>query len=194
FGNLTIKYQGPDQQQWLLDGPIVAARLATNRQADFSLETGFLAQQLEIQSEFVAEGTFQVSARQQTVTITILADMSHKISSLTSSEQVSLRERFLDQAEEIAVQDVDENPNFAATTATTSVSEAAEAVTRQTSQATSQAAEPAESTTEFDFDEPAESIVADSLSVDQSITNSLLAFGKNRKNSTKNDQHSSLNQ
>ncbi|CAK1230413.1 YslB family protein [Fructobacillus tropaeoli] len=109
FGDLTIKYQSGDQQQWLLSGAMVEDRLATNHQADFSLETGFLAQQLELQEEVVAEGTFQVSARQQTVTVTILTDMSHKISSLTSSEQVALRDRFLDQGEEIATEDID-NP------------------------------------------------------------------------------------
>ncbi|CAK1254814.1 Predicted hydrocarbon binding protein [Fructobacillus tropaeoli] len=109
FGDLTIKYQSGDQQQWLLSGAMVEDRLATNHQADFSLETGFLAQQLELQEEVVAEGTFQVSARQQTVTVTILTDMSHKISSLTSSEQVALRDRFLDQGEEIVTEDID-NP------------------------------------------------------------------------------------
>ncbi|CAK1243131.1 Predicted hydrocarbon binding protein [Fructobacillus cardui] len=109
FGDLTIKYQSGDQQQWLLSGAMVEDRLATNHQADFSLETGFLAQQLELQEEIVAEGTFQVSARQQTVTVTILTDMSHKISSLTSSEQVALRDCFLDQGEEIATEDID-NP------------------------------------------------------------------------------------
>lgn len=109
FGDLTIKYQSGDQQQWLLSGAMVEDRLATNHQADFSLETGFLAQQLELQEEVVAEGTFQVSARQQTVTVTILTDMSHKMSSLTSSEQVALRDRFLDQGEEIATEDID-NP------------------------------------------------------------------------------------
>ncbi|CAK1234494.1 MULTISPECIES: YslB family protein [Fructobacillus] len=280
FGDLTIKYQSGDQQQWLLSGAMVEDRLATNHQADFSLETGFLAQQLELQEEVVAEGTFQVSARQQTVTVTILTDMSHKISSLTSSEQVALRDRFLDQGEEITTEDID-NPEAlivnrqsvpvdepaiqisevdqatseapvevkpaesAAPIEAEPTTSAASSNTEPTSSTASTESEPAASTSTTDSEpvinqsqskkrafsffrpkknqaestapvstdqeqqeaivpapesesatvaaEPTDSQVADTLSIEQSITNSLLAFGQERRQKFSQKDDSSLN-
>ncbi|NLS38101.1 DUF2507 domain-containing protein [Fructobacillus tropaeoli] len=285
FGDLTIKYQSGDQQQWLLSGAMVEDRLATNHQADFSLETGFLAQQLELQEEVVAEGTFQVSARQQTVTVTILTDMSHKISSLTSSEQVALRDRFLDQGEEIATEDIDnpealivnrqsvpvDEPAIQISEVDQATSEApvevepaesaapieaepttlaASSNTEPTSSTASTEAEPAASTSTTDSEpvinqsqnkksafsffrpkknqaestapvstdqeqqeaivpapesesatvvaeptsEPTDSQVADTLSIEQSITNSLLAFGQERRQKFSQKDDSSLNE
>lgn len=220
FGDLTIKYQSDDQQQWLLSGTMVEDRLATNHQADFSLETGFLAQQLELQEEVVAEGTFQVSARQQTVTVRILTDMSHKMSSLTSSEQVALRDRFLDRSEEIATEDIDtaetitvgrqstpdEEPAIqigevdqAASEAPVEVETAASAASIQLEPTTSVAAVATDSvvsTAPIEITEPTnepnDSQVADTLSVEQSITNSLLAFSQERRQKLSQKDDSSL--
>ncbi|USS92421.1 YslB family protein [Fructobacillus americanaquae] len=221
FGDLTIKYQSDDQQQWLLSGTMVEDRLATNHQADFSLETGFLAQQLELQEEVVAEGTFQVSARQQTVTVRILTDMSHKISSLTSSEQVALRDRFLDRSEEIATEDIDtaetitvdrqstpdDEPAIqigevdqAASEAPVEVEPAASAASIQLKPTTSVAAVATDSvvsTAPIEIteptSEPTDSQVANTLSVEQSITNSLLAFSQERRQKLSQKDDSSLN-
>lgn len=221
FGDLTIKYQSDDQQQWLLSGTMVEDRLATNHQADFSLETGFLAQQLELQEEVVAEGTFQVSARQQTVTVRILTDMSHKISSLTSSEQVALRDRFLDRSEEIATEDLDtaetitvdrqstpdDEPAIqigevdqAASEAPVEVEPAASAASIQLEPTTSVAAVATDSvvsTAPIEIteptSEPTDSQVANTLSVEQSITNSLLAFSQERRQKLSQKDDSSLN-
>lgn len=46
FGNLTKTDQKSIEQTWILDGPVIKERLENNLDASFSLETGFLAQQI----------------------------------------------------------------------------------------------------------------------------------------------------
>ncbi|GAP00037.1 YslB family protein [Fructobacillus ficulneus] len=225
FGDLTLKYQAADQQEWLLSGPVVHDRLATNPQADFSLEAGFIAQQVEKQDEAISEGTVQISSRQEVVVITILTDMDHQISALTSSEQMAMRDHFLDQAEEIAatpaplqelvtevvVEDVPTSTSAAVTeptalaeTSESAVSQAEPAISindwQQTSTpaaeepaplvesetTVSELADPAESQSATEIEFP-ESESAESLSLEQSITNSLLDFGKELQQKTRED-------
>lgn len=198
FGQVEIIYQSESEQQWVLSGPVVADRLKLNRQADFSLETGFLAQQVELQNEAVSEGYFQVITRKNAVTITIMVDNEHKIHSLTAAEQVSLRDAYFDtmadkneKSQDVVEQAAEapqtttfvdkkiNNPDIAETNETTVIedSEVDEPVADNHSYI-----EEVE-TPSLDEDHQALESEEEELSVEQSITNSLLAFDpKLRKN------------
>lgn len=199
FGQIEIIYQSEAEQQWVLSGPVVEDRLKLNRQADFSLETGFLAQQVEAQNEAVAEGYFQVISRKNTVTITIMVDDQHKIHSLTSAEQVSLRDAYFDMMAERAekkqaassseeeigepVKEVVEEeavsvPVDSSETAKPMISE--EAIHDSQSELSTVTESNAPT---LDSEHAALETEDEELSVEQSITNSLLAFDpKLRKN------------
>lgn len=198
FGQVEIIYQSESEQQWVLSGPVVADRLKLNRQADFSLETGFLAQQVELQNEAVSEGYFQVITRKNAVTITIMVDNEHKIYSLTAAEQVSLRDAYFDtmadkneKSQDVVEQAAEapqtttfvdkkiNNPDIAETNETTVIEdfEVDEPVADNHSYI-----EEVE-TPSLDEDHQALESEEEKLSVEQSITNSLLAFDpKLRKN------------
>ncbi|MBS9336248.1 YslB family protein [Fructobacillus papyrifericola] len=199
FGDLTITYQGEAEQQWVLSGPVVADRLALNRQADFSLEAGFLAQQVELQYEAVSESYFQVVNRKHAVTITIMADSDHKIDSLTASEQVGLRDRFFDlmdekteavneqiensgsikPASESHMIDEDAAVSEAEALSQTAVNSVSEIEKNSQSQLSQAAAE--ESVAQVAADTEDVMLDEEELSVQQSITNSLLAFDPKAK-------------
>lgn len=199
FGDLTITYQGEAEQQWVLSGPVVADRLALNRQADFSLEAGFLAQQVELQYEAVSESYFQVVNRKHAVTITIMADSDHKIDSLTASEQVGLRDRFFDlmdekteavneqiensgsikPASESHMIDEDAAVSEAEALSQTAVNSVSEIEKNSQSQLSQAAAE--ESVAQVAADTEDVMMDEEELSVQQSITNSLLAFDPKAK-------------
>ncbi|MCK8617287.1 YslB family protein [Fructobacillus sp. M158] len=207
FGDLAITYQGEAEQQWVLSGPVVADRLALNRQADFSLEAGFLAQQVELQNEAVSESYFQVVTRKHAVTITIMVDNDHKIDSLTASEQVGLRDRFFDlmdektetvheqiesvgqikPASESHMIDEDAEISEADTLSQTATSTMAETVENSQSQLSQEA--PADAVSQIN-DEAAIITDDEELSVEQSITNSLLAFDPKAKKT--NDSKTAL--
>lgn len=199
FGDLTITYQGEAEQQWVLSGPVVADRLALNRQADFSLEAGFLAQQVELQYEAVSESYFQVVNRKHAVTITIMVDSDHKIDSLTASEQVGLRDRFFDlmdekteavneqiensgsikPASESHMIDEDAAVSEAEALSQTAVNSVSEIEKNSQSQLSQAAAE--ESVAQVAADTEDVMMDEEELSVEQSITNSLLAFDPKAK-------------
>ncbi|MDF7636682.1 YslB family protein [Leuconostocaceae bacterium ESL0958] len=204
WGDLTILYQDSGQQQWSLTGPIVQERLAVKESPDFSLETGFLAQQLESQSAAIAEGSFSFSSKKATAKITILTDLNSQVTQQSAAEEVALRDRYLNQADEI------ELASQTTTTATTDRATAtASSSTSQASQAPDSAAAPstrvdttladseqAVNSSQADAealptktDSPADSQTASDLTVDQSITDSLLARQRARR--AAKDQHAS---
>ncbi|MBS9338345.1 YslB family protein [Fructobacillus sp. M2-14] len=210
FGDLEISYQGESEQRWVLSGPVVNDRLAINPQADFSLEAGFLAQQVEIQNEAVSEAYFELATRKHEVTITVMIDGEHKITSRSAADQVALRDYFLDQmhgrqvesqvkaakteAVTTASADADANAfaSYEAPKQTASSSTAATAhptASTEASQATPAPA-PSEPSAHADAAETAPvQDEDDAISVEQSITNSLLAFDyKKKKNSDASSQ------
>ncbi|GMA68567.1 hypothetical protein GCM10025884_21940 [Leuconostoc gelidum subsp. gelidum] len=60
FGTIEIASQDSKNQRWYLTGDLVKQRLGLDKSADFSLEAGFLAQQLETQTGAIAEATFKL--------------------------------------------------------------------------------------------------------------------------------------
>ncbi|MBU7567930.1 YslB family protein [Weissella hellenica] len=73
FGNLTKTDQKSIEQTWILDGPVIKERLENNLDASFSLETGFLAQQIQQLSECGTEA--QWSKTKTTVTIRVVTEV-----------------------------------------------------------------------------------------------------------------------
>jgi Protein of unknown function (DUF2507). len=63
FGHLKLKKQTSKQQIWLLDGQLVTDRLTLPR-PNFTLEAGFLAQQIELQTNATTEA--QVTEQKKT--------------------------------------------------------------------------------------------------------------------------------
>ncbi|CAM4280040.1 DUF2507 domain-containing protein [Weissella hellenica] len=73
FGNLTKINQKSIEQTWVLDGPVIEERLENNLDASFSLETGFLAQQIQQLSECGTEAEW--SKTKTSVTIRVVTEM-----------------------------------------------------------------------------------------------------------------------
>ncbi|CAH1854171.1 YslB family protein [Convivina intestini] len=104
LGDLDISRQSSTEQIWLLKGPLVRQRLDLNRQADFNLETGFLAQQLENQVGAIAEGSYVIKNHSRRVVINILTDLDHPLNVDNPSEEVARRDTFLKKANDQAQQ------------------------------------------------------------------------------------------
>ncbi|WP_416353099.1 DUF2507 domain-containing protein [Agrilactobacillus fermenti] len=74
FGALTLTKQKQNQYYFDLQGDPVIERLAMNDAADFHLETGFLAQQLQQELGVIVEGICEVDHKHSLVHITIQSD------------------------------------------------------------------------------------------------------------------------
>ncbi|WP_125982349.1 YslB family protein [Loigolactobacillus iwatensis] len=72
LGDLTLTEQGHRQYHFTLAGPVIEKRQAAFAKADFQLETGFIAQQIQQITAVVAEGQQEIG--QGLVTITIATD------------------------------------------------------------------------------------------------------------------------
>lgn len=73
FGRLAEQKHSAKQQTWLLDGPIVEQRLKTGH-ADFNLEAGFIAQQIEFQTNAITEAQI-TEQKKGNVQITVQSDL-----------------------------------------------------------------------------------------------------------------------
>lgn len=73
FGHLELQKKSAKQQTWQISGPIVTERLKLN-QADFNLETGFIAQQIEFQTNAITEAQI-VEQKKGTVQIVVQSDL-----------------------------------------------------------------------------------------------------------------------
>lgn len=58
WGQLDIKHEGKNELEFELTSPLVVSRVKSKAENFFQLEAGFLAQQIELQKEAVAE-TFE---------------------------------------------------------------------------------------------------------------------------------------
>ncbi|UQS86782.1 YslB family protein [Nicoliella spurrieriana] len=75
LGHLTIQSENKTAIEWLIDGPIVNARLAVNADADFMFEAGLLAQSVEQQRGLISEAELnKKSVKKGSVVITVHID------------------------------------------------------------------------------------------------------------------------
>lgn len=73
FGTLTKQKSSAKQQTWQLGGPIVEQRLKFDH-VDFNLEAGFIAQQLELQTNATTEAQV-VEQKKNAVQILVQSDL-----------------------------------------------------------------------------------------------------------------------
>ncbi|WEV54115.1 YslB family protein [Leuconostocaceae bacterium ESL0723] len=102
LGEILLSAQSSTKQTWRLSGVIVDQRLKINpdQRADFSLEAGFLAQQLESQTGTIAEASYHYAGRNKGITIVVVTDLNQKVDRANPSQQVALRDNFLQQAQD----------------------------------------------------------------------------------------------
>jgi hypothetical protein len=74
FGDLSLLKQKGTQYEFELSGEPISQRLAVDPKADFQLETGFIAQQLQQQLGFIAEGISSPEKHTAQIKITIQTD------------------------------------------------------------------------------------------------------------------------
>lgn len=74
FGTLHLKEEKKRSRVFLLKGEIVHERLKTNAQANFSLETGFVAQAIQTLSKHYTEGSYTVNRKTKDVRILLETD------------------------------------------------------------------------------------------------------------------------
>ncbi|GMA69322.1 hypothetical protein GCM10025879_05680 [Leuconostoc litchii] len=97
FGDLEIQSQNSKNQRWILTGDLVKQRLALNKNADFSLEAGFLAQQLEVQTGAIAEANFKYLKKNEGVTFEVITDLSETVNVDDLRQRAAARDSFLDR-------------------------------------------------------------------------------------------------
>lgn len=97
FGDLEIKSQNSKNQRWELTGDLVRQRLALNKNADFSLEAGFLAQQLEVQTGAIAEANFKYLKKNEGVSFEVITDLSKTVNVDDLRQRAAARDSFLDR-------------------------------------------------------------------------------------------------
>lgn len=73
FGNLTKTNQKSIAQTWVLDGPVIEERLKSNEEASFSLEAGFLAQQIQQLCNCGTEAQWKVTST--TITFNVVTEV-----------------------------------------------------------------------------------------------------------------------
>ena len=100
FGKLEIASQDNKNQRWYLTGDLVQQRLSLNKSADFSLEAGFLAQQLETQTGAIAEATFKFLKKNEGVSFDVVTDLNETVDVSDMKQRVAARESFLRQTHE----------------------------------------------------------------------------------------------
>lgn len=79
FGTLTLLEQKKSSYLFQLHGEIVHSRLSEHTDADFALETGFLAQAIQTYTETYTEGSFNVVRKKKVVEIILQADRKESV-------------------------------------------------------------------------------------------------------------------
>lgn len=79
FGKLTLKEEKKRSYLFHLHGEIVHERLKANSKADFSLETGFIAQAVQTLSDHYTEGSYTVNLKERLVRIQLETDPKESI-------------------------------------------------------------------------------------------------------------------
>lgn len=90
FGQLTLQKKNSKQQFWLLSGPNVADRLRI-KDVDFNLETGFLAEQIQMQTNATTEA--QISdQKKESISILVQHDLKEEIPEQSTIQFISIED------------------------------------------------------------------------------------------------------
>lgn len=98
FGDLVLIKEKKHQKLFTLTGPTVTKRMAQHN-PNFSLEAGFLAEQMQMLQELYAEALSEINLRTKTVTITLQWDAKEPVSADQPLETVILSEDYLSDEE-----------------------------------------------------------------------------------------------
>lgn len=79
FGTLTLLEQKKSSYFFQLHGEVVHSRLSEHPDADFALETGFLAQAIQAYTDTYTEGSFNVVRKKKVVEIILQADRKESV-------------------------------------------------------------------------------------------------------------------
>ncbi|WP_225743581.1 DUF2507 domain-containing protein [Marinilactibacillus sp. Marseille-P9653] len=79
FGELTFVNEKKQTREYVLSGEIIEARLNKNESVSFSLEAGFLAQQLQDIHQLFTEAIFEVKPKKKQVYLYIQTDPKEPI-------------------------------------------------------------------------------------------------------------------
>lgn len=80
FGTLTLENQRKHKLEYRLTGEVVEERLNHHSSASFALETGYLAQQLQVIDQIYTEAIYEVKVRKKEVWITVQSDPKEPLS------------------------------------------------------------------------------------------------------------------
>lgn len=79
FGSLEQIEMKKNRRLFILNGTIVQSRIKQNNKAVFSLETGFLAEQLQRISDTYSEASYEVKEKKAEVYITVQMDPKEEL-------------------------------------------------------------------------------------------------------------------
>ena len=79
WGQLECTVESKDTLTFELTGEIVAHRLEVSFEPSFRLETGFLAEQIQLQKELLTEAVEHIHRKQGKITITVQWDKKDPI-------------------------------------------------------------------------------------------------------------------
>lgn len=111
FGSLTLAKEKKHQRIYTLTGDIVNTRIE-HAKPSFSLETGFLAEQIQLQETLYAEAVSEVSLKAKEVTITLQWDAKDTVSIETPLETFVMTEE-KEESPTLAVESISMEQNEA---------------------------------------------------------------------------------
>jgi predicted hydrocarbon binding protein len=79
LGELVMDELKKNRRRYVLKGSLIAHRISENKRASFSLETGFLAEQIQRISGMLTEGSYEVKVKKQEVHITLQSDPKEEL-------------------------------------------------------------------------------------------------------------------
>ncbi|MGM7636472.1 YslB family protein [Bacillus sp. Hm123] len=71
WGELTLLKESKNAKVFVLSGPFIDRRFSVQTEPSFTLESGFLAEQLSVQEQTIAESICEVQKRAQKVQVTV---------------------------------------------------------------------------------------------------------------------------
>jgi Protein of unknown function (DUF2507) len=79
WGTLTLLEQKRNEMTFELNGPVIERRLSLKTDVNFKLETGFIAEQIQLQRKCVAEAADELHKRSQSVKVMVRWDDKDRI-------------------------------------------------------------------------------------------------------------------
>ncbi|MBP1083280.1 putative hydrocarbon binding protein [Bacillus capparidis] len=79
WGNLVLVEAKKNRIEFTLDGPLVSNRLKHQKEPNFQLEAGFIAEQIQMLNNNIAESYEQIKKRTDKVELTVKWDLKDRV-------------------------------------------------------------------------------------------------------------------